>query len=253
LPKQSVGVIPAGSTIAECARKLEAFASKTYGLEIKETMSTHSPSFSFDFDIYVRLILDGYGLSKYAETGSKARPILLAHTMDGAQLTSMLGHVSAGIKIVDPRALDPVTGFPICSSYQSRDLCFPCQITFRKDCKALYTDCFKEFLNYFNGGLVVGGFDGLPVLSNFQMVLPQDMSSIWKVTGLGGGSQSTNLFCYCCHCTNKELAICNTGKERCGDCTELSTIVLFWSKQSNCWRNMLRKHYNTATLCYQRL
>jgi hypothetical protein len=33
--------------------------------------------------------------------------------MDGAQLTNELGHVIGGIKVVDERAVDPLSGVPL--------------------------------------------------------------------------------------------------------------------------------------------
>ena len=117
--------------IKNAARQLEEHTVAEYGLQIEESVSRHGPSYMFDLNIYLRLLLDGYQLSQYAMSGSSEKPVLIAYTLDGAQLTMNLGHVTAGVKIVDPRAIDPSTGVvvPVCLM-QSRDLCFPCQITF---------------------------------------------------------------------------------------------------------------------------
>ena len=58
---------------------------------------------------------------------------MIAHTLDGAMLTAHLGHVTAGIKIVDPRGVDPISGYAmgIDGLFQSRDfLCFPAHNVF---------------------------------------------------------------------------------------------------------------------------
>lgn len=80
------------------------------------------------------------------------------------------------------------------------------QTAFGRDCEQSHGDCFESFHDYFNGGLVVGGV-GLPELSNFQVLLPQDLSSMWETTGMGGGSASAKLFCCCCVC-HKILPVC---------------------------------------------
>ncbi|CAB9505987.1 hypothetical protein SEMRO_250_G098940.1 [Seminavis robusta] len=230
LPKSSQdGVIPHGTTIARTAKQLEQHAEEDFGLSIVETINDHGPTLRFDFEIYLRMILAGFGLDHHAETGSLSEPVLLAHTLDGAQLTAHLGHVTAGVKIIDPRAVDPITGRNLFLDhlYQSRDLCFPCQITFGRDCKDLYTDCFHQFHSLFNGGLVIPSLGDLPELSNFNIVSPQDMSSIWKTTGLGGGSHQTLLFCYACMCHNHQKHLFQTGSNRCPTCQRLKVGKCF--------------------------
>ncbi|CAB9529733.1 hypothetical protein SEMRO_2605_G332420.1 [Seminavis robusta] len=230
LPKSSQdGVIPHGTTIARTAKQLERHAEVDFGLTIVETINDHGPTLRFDFEIYLRMILSGFGLDQHAETGSLSEPVLLAHTLDGAQFTAHLGHVTAGIKIIDPRAVDPMTGRNLFLDhlYQSRDLCFPCQITFGRDCKDLYTDCFHEFHKLFNGGLIIPSMGDLPELSNFDIVSPQDMSSIWKTTGLGGGSHQTTLFCYACMCNNHHKHLFQSGEKRCPTCVRLNVKMCF--------------------------
>lgn len=169
------------------------------------------------------MTLEGHCLAECAVTGSAAKPAVLAHTMDGAQLTNVLGHVTASVKIVDPRAKDPLTGVPLVAQglFQSRNLCFPSQITFGGDCKDLCTCCFGNFLECFNAGLTVPGGFGLPELSNFLLTSPQDLSSLWKTVGLGGGSFSACHFCHVCMCLNGDIALWKEGSKRCGRCSRL--------------------------------
>lgn len=142
LGRHKRGVTPSGASVSRAAGLLEAHAAEMHGLEILESLSRHGPTHSFDLDMHARLTLDGFGLSQCAVTGSNAKPALIAETLDGAQLTHHLGHATGGFKIVDPRAMDPITGLPLCLM-QSRDLCFPFQITFGRDCKDLHKDCFS--------------------------------------------------------------------------------------------------------------
>lgn len=157
------------------------------------------------------------------------KPALMAATLDGAQLTNVLGHVTAGVKVIDPRATDPVTGTPLCvnGKFQTRDLCFPCQMTWGQDCKALHNDCFGVFFECFHGRVAVPGINGLPELSNFEMLSTQDMSSIWKTAGLGGGSSSKEQFCHCCVCSKHDKATHKNGDSRCPQCTRLSINKCF--------------------------
>jgi hypothetical protein len=223
LDSNTIGVIPHGTTIAKYAKLLEKHAVHGHGLVINVDKTTHGPSLWFELDTILRMIICGFGLDKIAATGSSHKPVIIAHTLDGAMLTSHLGHVTAGIKIVDPRALDPTTGIPIgiAGLFQTRDLCFPLQIVFGKDCKDLYTDCFGSLHGRFNGGLVIPPTIGCPELSNFQVISPQDMSSIWKTTGLGGGCYNKRQFCYCCMCSNDLISVSKTGDNRCGLCLKL--------------------------------
>ena len=64
--------------------------------------------------------------------------VKIASTIDGADLSRNVQHVTCGVKIVDPRAINPMTGIPIgLEGVQSRDFCFPVKILLTKDTKAL--------------------------------------------------------------------------------------------------------------------
>ena len=70
----------------------------------------------------------------------------LAITLDGADLSWNVQHVTCGIKIVDPHAVNPLTGIPIgLEGVQSREFCFPCKILLTKDTKALYQTHVSDF------------------------------------------------------------------------------------------------------------
>lgn len=146
LPKRAVGLIPSGSAVSKTAGELERHASEVHHLDTQEKTSQHGPSHHFDQNTLLRMLLTGFCPDSFAEMGSSVKAVLLSCTMDGAQLTDNLGHVTAGIKIVDPRAKDPSVSMPVCL-FQSRDLCFPFQITFGGDCKDPHKNCFDEFFH----------------------------------------------------------------------------------------------------------
>ena len=54
-------------------------------------------------------MLNTFGLTDIAKNGA----IELAITMDGATLFGTSGHVTAGIKTIDPRSLNPTTKKPL--------------------------------------------------------------------------------------------------------------------------------------------
>ena len=54
--------------------------------------------------------------------------VKIAITLDGADLSRNVQHMTCGIKTVDPRAVNPLTGIPIgLEGVQSREFCFPCK------------------------------------------------------------------------------------------------------------------------------
>ena len=230
LRKHQMGIIPCGTTIARTAQKLEQHAASEHGLAIEQTTTNHGPVFSFEFYNLIRLVIKSFGLQDYACTGSTAKPVMLTYTLDGAQLTNELGHLTGGFKIVDPRAIDPLSGIAIAinGKWQSRDLCFVTQLAFVKDSKAAYNDCFAEFFERFNGErFVIPATDTEPELSNFDINSCQDLSSGWKATKLGGGCKTTNLFC--CHCMVSRDTSCRfkSNDDRCNICVRLGIEQCF--------------------------
>ena len=225
LEKRSFGVIPHGSTIAKSGKILEKHAIAKYGLNVIVDNTPHGPSLRFDLDTVLRLILKGFGLDKFAATDSGHPPVMLAHTLDGAMLASHLGHVTAGIKIVDPRAIDPMTGYAIGIDglFQTRELCFALQIVFGKDCKDLYET--HALLTSLPSSMV--GYSFQPQFKTqwsyrtSRLFHPRTCPSIWKTTGLGGGSFNKKQFCYACMCENNQISLFSTGEKRCERCARL--------------------------------
>lgn len=153
--------------------------------------------------------------------------VLLLWTLDGAQLTDNLGQVVAGVKAVDPHAKDPALGLPLCLC-QSKDLCFPFQITFGRDCKDPHKDCFNDFFAFSMASwLHLLNLDCQAELSNFDVNSPQDLSSGWKATGLGGGSADSRCPCMACMCDKADLGCHKVNSEHCSICTRLSVPKCF--------------------------
>jgi hypothetical protein len=152
-------------------------------------------------------------------------PVEFSITLDGADLSRNISHVTAGIKINDPRAIDPKSGIPIGMDdslrVQSRELCWPCKILIAKDTKELYSKYFTDFFAFFKQ-VEERGFEGFPV--PFIVSSPQDLSSHWKALGVGGACKVKKFFCHACSCSSDAVHLprpvrCDTcverGREKC--------------------------------------
>jgi hypothetical protein len=146
-------------------------------------------------------------------------PVEFSITLDGADLSRNISHVTAGIKINDPRAIDPKSGIPIGMDdslrVQSRELCWPCKILIAKDTKELYSKYFTDFFAFFKQ-VEERGFEGFPF--PFIVSSPQDLSSHWKALGVGGACKVKTFFCTACSCSSDAVHL--PRAVRCDTCVE---------------------------------
>jgi hypothetical protein len=160
-----------------------------------------------DYSTLLIFLLEMFKLDGIAKASTQA-PVQIACTLDGADISRNVSHVTAGIKILDPRAINPISHLPIgmdgSKKVQSRELCFPFKMIFTRDTKSLYKEQFKDCFDFF-GRL---RDEGLPEMGirPINVSSPQDMSSIWKAIGRGGGCKVKIYFCYCCATILKESA-----------------------------------------------
>jgi hypothetical protein len=77
-------------------------------------------------------------------------PVQLACTLDGADISKFVSHVTAGIKILDPCAIDPISHLPIglegSKKVQSEDLCVSLQNASHPRCEDFVQRAFQGFL-----------------------------------------------------------------------------------------------------------
>ena len=106
----------------------------------------------FDYEKMLDYILKMFQLDGIAKD-SHAPKVQIAITLDGVDLSRNITHVSARIKIIDPRAIDPRSGLPIgmegsITKVQSRgELCFVLKIVLAKDNKNLYNTMFNDLFS----------------------------------------------------------------------------------------------------------
>jgi hypothetical protein len=179
--------------------------------------------YAFNYEKMVRFILKAFSLDSIAETES----VELCITLDGAELTKDLCHLTFGVKVTDHRAIDPRDGSPL--SYnepgifgnlfkvQSRNYCFVLKSLLGKDSKKAYQE-FKDVFDFFD--MVMK--EGLPNNNNGPQLMPiliwspQDLSSIWKClnTGCGARKHGDKHWCHLCACTGNKIAYYQVEENR---------------------------------------
>jgi hypothetical protein len=104
------GLLPARSTIQKQARRLYEVGQTVIPIEAVECR--FGEMYQFDFEKKLRLILKTFGLEQIASESG----VEICVTLDGAELCDYLSHLTAGVKIVDKRAIDPRTKLPLCTA-----------------------------------------------------------------------------------------------------------------------------------------
>jgi hypothetical protein len=158
-----------------------------------------------DVDDYSKLLMFIFEMFKLEDITRDANqpPIQIAGTLDGIEMSRQVCAMIAGIKILDPRAIDPLSHLQIgvegSKKRKSRELCFPLKFVWTRDTKTLNQEQFKDFCDF----LAQKRDEGLPEsgIRPIQVSSPQDMSSTWKALGHGGGCKVHTYFCYCCALT----------------------------------------------------
>ena len=173
----------------------------------------------FDYDKMLDFIVNMFKLDRIKSTTGGVR---IAITLDGADLSRTVQHVTCGIKIVDSRAVNPITGIPIgLEGVQSRENCFACKILLTKDSKMLYCTHFSDFFAWTKqlSTKGVGGYQPFIVAS------PQDVSSFWKCIGRGGACKRDEYFCHCCAIKSSDIIVPNLMK--CSHCIRFGNSLCY--------------------------
>jgi hypothetical protein len=196
------GIIPSKSTILRSARKVEAAAAafcpfKMIGRTFRDEESNNAQvndhgdsdsdsnigeGFEFNETIMTKTLFDSLGLTDVAKT----RPVELALTSDGAQLTNNITQVSAGMKFHDMAVCDPITKELLCfhdpdSLVQSRNNSFISRMVIGHDNKKT-NEGFRPLFGNFILGRVAAALNFQP----FKISCPADMKAQWIALGDGG-------------------------------------------------------------------
>jgi hypothetical protein len=124
-------------------------------IPLEEKTCNLGEMYQYDFEKFIRFTLIVFQLVDLAQRES----VEMCITLDGAELCDGISHLTAGIKVTDPRAIDPRDGSPLClnnvENYgrifnnQSRNYCFAMQSLIGKDTKSAY----QEFVVVAHGKL----------------------------------------------------------------------------------------------------
>ena len=248
------GIIPSKSTILRSARKVEAAAAAfcpfkmvggTFRDEEGESSNTqqineHGDSnsdigegFQFEETIMTKTLFDSLGLTEVAKT----RPVELALTSDGAQLTNNITHVSAGMKFHEMAVRDPFTKELLCfhdpdSLVQSRNNSFISRMVIGDDNKTT-NEGFRPLFGNFISGRVAAALNFQP----FKISCPADMKAQWMALGEGGAAKIKAFFVIFAHADRRHCICLKTGHSaRCArtnhQITTMSVfIIVSWPTQ----------------------
>jgi hypothetical protein len=159
--------------------------------------------FKFNYEPLMLYLLNLFKLEDAARDINQP-PVQISITLDGADLSCNVMHVTAGVKINDPHSIDPVSGLPVdvqdSRKVQSREVCFPFKSLLAKDSKELYNHHFGDSFDYLKK-IQANGLDSGTIRINITS--PQDQSSFWKALKCGGACKGAKDFCHCCTCTSE--------------------------------------------------
>ena len=152
-----------------------------------------------------------HGLWDFVERGEI---VTMAATCDGGDLAWKLTQISAGVKIVDPRAIDPCTGELLFgenghTKVQSNTVCYPLHYYLAKDNKSFYDNKLSGFFEDINN-FEDANQNGL------KFAQPADMASLQKTVKRGGAMKNKTYGCYCCNIHKNDLHKANLLP--CQDC-----------------------------------
>jgi hypothetical protein len=210
--KYERGIIPSKSTLLRSARMVEAAADSHCPFsmigKVFRDVENDEDGFEFDAIKVTATLFEAFGLMSEA----KKRPIELALTSDGAQLTNTLSHVAAGLKFNDMAMCDPISRSPLLlhapdSLVQSRNLCFPLRIVIAKDNKATLNG-FRPLYNQFNTGEVATALQ----CHAFKMSFPGDMKLQWGALDDGGAAKVEEKFVIYAHVNHQHFTCLKTGQ-----------------------------------------
>jgi hypothetical protein len=212
------GILPSSSSIKRVRKAAERFGRKRIPVRKGTLKNGLGEFFEFDVEELVVYAIKAFGLEQVA----KQRAVRISVSIDGAQLSKRLTHVTIGFKIADIAARCPYTGRALFMDtdpalLQSRNLCIPVKIAMCKETKQIYKDEFEGIFERFHL-LSDKSENGLPLDSPFRregfkpirLALNCDMSATWKVFGIGGAAKVHTLPCHCCAIHSTSLSVPNS-------------------------------------------
>jgi hypothetical protein len=199
-------------------------------IPFQEISTTNLDGFTFNHSKIHIFLLEMFQLADIVRYPSQS-PVQLACTLNEADISKFVSHVTAKIKILDPRAINPSSHLPIgllgSKKVQLHDLCFPFKMLLTQGTKTLYQEHLKDCFDI-SSRLKLERIPELGSSNPIMVSSPQDMAStVWKMLGRGSGCKVKTFFCYCCATTSKDLA--TPRKTCCDSCLEKGRQKCFHS------------------------
>jgi len=221
LERYQRGVLPSRSSVQKASYELHDIGQGVIPFHRKECHI--GEMYQYDYERFLRFILKIFQLEEVAQRES----VELSITLDGAELCDGISHLTAGIKVTDPRAINPRDGSPLCMTTdeimgrmfqnQSRNNCFALKSLIGKDCKKAYKE-FADFFKFFEQVKKYGlnASELGPRIMPMEIWSPQDLSSIWKCLNTGGGARKNGKthFCHLCACCGDNIVRFLVGDNR---------------------------------------
>jgi hypothetical protein len=140
-------VIPSTADIKRSARLLEKKGEEV--VPFQEIQTQWGKSIKFCEARTLRFACDAYGVTEKAKRSS----ISISKSIDASQIMKNLHVITAGFKMGDVDAINPITRKPLCTdsvyeNVQSRDHVFLIQLLMAKETKESY-NAFKGFFEFF--------------------------------------------------------------------------------------------------------
>lgn len=191
------------------AKKLEETGNELCPFSM--SMTPCGESIEFDYGKATRLIVEAFGLQNIGRDSA----INLSASIDAARLTKNICHTSAGVKMTDPRGF--YRDGTRLQDMQSQNTIFLLKIVLTKETK----ESFKLFDDVFQFFRLTGlnqeereadeknedkfSWEPLADLHPINVTCATDMAADWKISGVGGGCKSTEMFCSLCTCPSSEV------------------------------------------------
>jgi hypothetical protein len=203
------------SCLKRVARKLEQAAVTI--CPYQQISTPFGEGVELDYAKVTRLVINCFGLEQIAAE----QPVNISASIDAARVTKNLSHTSAGLKMSDPRARDPIKNMRSFAvdgdslrDLQSYNNVFLMKIILTKETK----ESFKEFDDIFQFFRLAElpheqrqdhhqnkekfQWEHIRDLHPLSVTFTTDMAADWKLVGTGGGVKNTEMFCTLCPCTS---------------------------------------------------
>ena len=232
--KRGHSLLPNRNHITACRKKMNNLAGKVFDVQHNKnpTKSQYGDHVQVDYESLIRFLVNSFGLKSKAISEG----VELVFTADGAKICGAknASQTAAGIKVMDPSAIDPDTGQlmfveeldsnnnpKILKNYQTFKNHALAEIILHGETKTLVNDVFRDFfkfgMRFGDVGLPARGLE--PAFKAKKSYVNADMSLQHKCVGRGGACKIKKFFCYCCECHGEEdMFALNEGNEVCKIC-----------------------------------